>query len=79
MLNLKDRFCVHKTELVYTVPIIKTYSNGRKSSKREWIDHIVCTKCGKKWFTPTDEEVKEMLRKLNQNKDEYNIRSKNKK
>ena len=62
---LKQLCCNHKTELVYTKPMVKDLGDGRKSSKREWIDHIVCTKCGKKWFPPSDEEVKDKLKKLN--------------
>jgi uncharacterized OB-fold protein len=45
--------------------MVKILSDGSKSSKREWIDHIVCKKCGKKWFPPSKEEVEERLKKIN--------------
>ena len=53
----------HKTEIVYTKPEVRILSDGTKSSKREWTDHIVCNKCGKKWFPPSDEEIKKMTKK----------------
>jgi uncharacterized OB-fold protein len=43
--------------------MVITYSDGTKSSKREWIDHIACKKCGKKWFPPTKEEIIKNLKK----------------
>lgn len=48
--TLKQLFCRHKTEFAYTKPMVKIHLDGSKMPKRKWIDHIVCTKCGKKWF-----------------------------
>tara|TARA_R110000787_G_scaffold45424_1_gene110783 strand:+ start:174 stop:362 length:189 start_codon:yes stop_codon:yes gene_type:complete len=50
----------HNTELVYTEPEARKLSDGRKIT-REWIDHIVCLRCNKKWFPPSDEEIKRNL------------------
>lgn len=67
MKKLKQFFCNHKTELAYTEPIVKTLSDGRKTSKRKWIDHIVCVKCDKKWHPATKEEIIEQIKKLKTN------------
>lgn len=54
----------HKTKVIETGPEVRIYSDGSKSSNRMWIDHIKCTRCGKKWFGPTKDEIINKLNKI---------------
>ncbi len=63
-MNIKCLIRGHKTILVETEPHVKIYDNGESSKLRTWVSHIECTICGKKWYPPSDEEIRNHLSKL---------------